>query len=69
MKIFKIHKFLGKKMHLNFVKARDTSTDGVTIVAIFRKILLLDPFGGPFGVILSFLEGTMHDFSKTLIED
>ena len=69
MKIFRIHEFLGQKIHLNFVRARDTGTYGVTIVAIFRRIFLLDPFGGHLVVILSFPEGKMGDFSKTLIED
>ena len=69
MKIFRIHEFLGQKIRLNFVSARDSSPDCVAIVAFFRRIFLLDPFGGHLVVILSFPEGKMGDFSKTLNED
>ena len=69
MKIFRIHEFLGQKIRLNFVSARDSSPDCVTIVAFFRRILLLDPFGGHLIIILSFPEGKMGDLSKAIIED
>ena len=69
MKISWIHEFLCQKILLNFVRTGNSSPDGVKIVAIFRWILLLDPFGGHLVVILSFPEGTMRDFSKTIIED
>ena len=69
MKILRIHKFLGQKINLNFVSAKDSSLDCVAIVAFFRRILLLDPFGGHLVIVLSFSEGKMGDLSKTIIED
>lgn len=69
MEIPRIHEFLFQKICLNFVHTRDSSPDGVTIVAVFRRILVLDPFGSHLVVILSFPEGKMSNFSKTFIED
>ena len=46
MKIIRIHEFLGQKVCLNFVRAWNSRPDCVTIVAVFRWILPLDPFGG-----------------------
>ena len=69
MKIIRIHEFLGQKVRLNFVRAWNSRPDCVTIVAVFRWILSLDPFGGHVVVILSFLESKMSDFSMAFIED
>ena len=69
MKIIRIHEFLGQKVRLNFVRAWNSRPDCVTIVAVFRWILPLDPFGGDLVVILGFPESKMSDFSKAFMED
>ena len=68
MKIIRFHDFLGKKVCLNLVNAGNSCLDGVTLVAIFRRSLLLDSSGGYFAVVLCFPECEMSDLTKTFVE-